>query len=128
MLMAPLRRVLAPVAAIWLCCQVGTMALVPVALWITAADPHATECTCGHGAGAMCPMHHKPTGESAPCAMQAAAGSEAAVFGTAVGMAGLISEPTLTIRPASRSGQFRPPDVQITGERPVPPDPPPPRA
>ena len=126
--MALLRRALAPVTAIWLCCQFGTMALVPVALWISVADPHAAECTCGHGAGAMCPMHHRPTGEAAPCAMEAATGSEAAVLDAPAAMAGLIADPILTIRPASRSGQFRPADVNPTGERPVPPDPPPPRA
>jgi hypothetical protein len=126
--MTRLRRALAPVTAIWLFCQVGTLALVPAALWISAADRHAAECTCGHGADAMCPMHHKPTGGSAPCAMQAANSSEAAVLTTLVGMAGLIAEPIRATQPAVPSVGPQAADVQVVGERPVPPDPPPPRA
>lgn len=125
--MAPVRRLLAPVTAVWLFCQVGTVASVPLALWISAADPHAEECTCGHGVGAMCPMHHKPTGRSAPCAMQAANDSGAAVLTTLAGMAGLVLEPAPALRPADPSKHSLPADVHIVGEHPVPPDPPPPR-
>ena len=94
LLMTRLRRVRAPLAAIWLSCQIGTVALVPVALWISAADPHAAECTCEHGADAMCPMHrHTPAGNTnSDCAMQAANGADAAVLTTLVGVAGLIPE------------------------------------
>jgi hypothetical protein len=123
--MTPLRRVLAPVTAVWLFCQVGTVASVPLALWITAADTHAEECTCGHEAGVMCPMHHKPAGRPAPCAMHAANSSGTAVVTTLVGVAGLISEPTLSIGPADASMRALPGDVRVVGKRPVPPDPPP---
>src|SRR5262245_1982647 len=101
--MAHVRRLLAPLTAIWLFCQIGTVTLVPVALWITAADPHGMECTCGHGLGAMCPMHHKPSGDSAQCAMRSANGAEAAVLAGLVGMIGLVAEPTSSIQPANPS-------------------------
>src|SRR5262245_6761713 len=126
--MAQLRRLLAPVTAIWLFSQFGTVALVPVAAWITAADPHEEECTCGHGPGAMCPMHHKPARGSAPCAMQAAGGSGAAVLTTLVATDGLVVEPSSSILPAIPFAYPRAGDVHVNGERPVPPDPPPPRA
>ena len=126
--MTHMRRVLAPVTAIWLFCQIGSVALVPVALWATAVDSHAEGCTCGHGAGAMCLMHHKPAGDSAPCAMQAANNSGAAVLNTLVGTAGLVPEPGCSIEPALLSASARTLDVHVVGERPVPPDPPPPRA
>ena len=126
--MTLLRRALGPVTAIWLCCQVGTVALVPVALWITASDPHAAECTCGHGLGAMCPMHHKPADESAPCAMRAANPSGAAIIASLVGMIGLAAEPTRSIQPATPSAYARLADADVAGRRPIPPDPPPPRA
>ena len=126
--MTHLRRVLGPLTAIWLCCQVGTVALVPVALWVTASDPHGVECTCGHGLGAMCPMHHKPADESAPCAMKAANGPEAAVLASLVGMIGLAVEPTRSIQPATPSPHARLADADVVGQRPIPPDPPPPRA
>lgn len=125
--MALLRRVAAPVTAVWLFCQLGTVALVPVALWITAEDPHAEECTCGHGPGAMCPMHHKPARESAPCAMQAAGGPEA-VLTTLAATQGLVVEPASSIQPGVPFAYPRVGDVRVNGERPVPPDPPPPRA
>ena len=125
--MGHLRRVLAPVAAIWFFCQIGTVTVVPVAVWITAPDPSGKECACGHGPGAMCPMHHKPTGGSARCAMQAANSSGAAVLTTLVGLAGLVAEPTRSIQPAIPSVLPGAADVQVVGQRPVPPDPPPPR-
>ena len=124
--MAHLRRVLAPLTAIWLCCQVGTVALVPVALWITA-DPHGAECTCGHGLGAMCPMHHKPSGDSEQCSMRSASGSGEAVVASLFGMIGLVARPTRSIQPAQPSAFRNTGDVQVADERPVPPDPPPPR-
>jgi hypothetical protein len=126
--MTQLRRVLAPVIAIWLFCQIGSVALVPVALWMTGADVHGAECTCGHGAGAICPMHHKPTGgDPAPCAIKAATGSGAAVVTTLAGTAGLIADPIRSIQPAIPSEHPLAADVHAAGERPVPPDPPPPR-
>jgi hypothetical protein len=123
-----LRRVLAPVAAIWLLCQAGTVAFVPVALFLDAADSHADECTCGHGLGAICPMHHKPTGDSAECAMRAANGPAAAVLTSLVGMIGLAVEPGCSILPATASTYRGAAVVHLAGRRPVPPDPPPPRA
>jgi hypothetical protein len=127
-LMPQLRRVLAPVAALWLFCQVGTVALVPVALWVTATDPHSAECTCGHGLGAMCPMHHKPSSDAAECAMRAANGPGAAILASLVGVAGLAAEPARSIQPAAPSTFSGLADAHVAGERPVPPDPPPPRA
>ena len=125
--MTQVRRALAPITAIWLFCQVGTLALVPVALWTTAADPHPAECTCGHGADATCPMHHKSTDGTAPCAMKAADSSRTAVLTTLAGMAGLVAEPTRSIQPPVSTECTRTADVHVVGERPVPPDPPPPR-
>ena|SRR6185436_13009198 len=126
--MTRLRSAIAPLAAAWLFCQIGTVvASVPLVFWITAADPHAEECTCGHADGVMCPMHHKPFGRPTPCAMHAANSSGAAVVTTFVGVAGLTPEPTLSIRPADSSLRSLPGDVREAGERPVPPDPPPPR-
>jgi hypothetical protein len=127
--MSHLRRVLGPVTAIWLFCQVGTVALVPVALWITAADAHAGECTCGHGLGAMCPMHHKPaSGGPEQCAMRAANGGGAAVLVSVVGVVGLVADPPRSIQPAVPSARPKIADVHVAGVRPVPPDPPPPRS
>jgi hypothetical protein len=126
--MARLRRVLAPVAALWLFCQIGTVALVPVAL-LHAADAHGEECTCGHGLGAMCPMHHKPASPPADCAMQAAEGSGAAAVLTGlINVAGLVPEATTGLAAAAATAAVDVADAHLRGERSVPPDPPPPRA
>jgi len=126
--MAQMRRVLAPLTAIWLFSQVATVALVPVALWITAADPHAVECVCAHGAGAMCPMHHKPARSSAPCALQAANPPEGGALAALAGLAGLVPQAVASIGPAVAATDVRRAYVRAVGRRPVPPDPPPPRA
>jgi hypothetical protein len=128
--MTRLRRVLAPLALIWLSCQIGTVALGPIALWVSAAHPHAAECTCGHGADAMCPMHHhKPAGNSnSPCSMQAANSTGTAVLTTIFGVAGPIPESAASLVAPVPSTSVGPADVDVRGERPVPPDPPPPRA
>ena len=127
--MTRLRRALVPLAAVWLSCQIGTVALVPAALWVNAADPHAAECTCGHGADAMCPMHrHKPAGNpDGRCSMQAAHETGTAVLTTIAGAAGLIPESTPSLVAPVPSMNVSPTDVDVRGERPVPPDPPPPR-
>jgi len=125
--MAQLRHVLAPFTAIWLFCQIGAVASAPLAVWISTTDRHLAECTCGHGDGAMCPMHHKPAGKSSPCALQAANGSATAVLTTFVVMVGFIAEPTPSILAANPSKHSLAADVNLTGECPVPPDPPPPR-
>lgn len=126
--MVCLRRFLVPVTAVWLFFQAGTVALVPAALWLTAADPHAAECTCGHGAGAACPMHHKSDSESPTCAMQAANTFGTAVLTTLTGITGLIVEPAHAIQPPTPAEHAPDADENVGGERPVPPDPPPPRA
>jgi hypothetical protein len=125
--MPQLRRVLAPAAALWLFCQAGTVTLVPVALWITAVDPHAVACTCGHGPDMTCPIHHKPASSPTECAMQAADGSGTAVLTSLVGLTGLLPEPMPVLAEAAATHGAAP-DAHLLGERPIPPDPPPPRA
>lgn len=128
LLMTHLRRLLAPVTAIWLLSQLGTVALVPFAVWMTSAEPHSEECTCGHGPGAMCPMHHKPASSAAPCAMQAADQSGNVVLTALASVARLVSEPPVVIAPVEVTSNVRNADVRVVGRRSIPPDPPPPRA
>jgi hypothetical protein len=126
--MTRLRRVLAPLAAIWLFCQVGTVALAPVGLWIIARDPHPAECLCAHDLGAVCAMHHKPVAGTTRCTMRAANDSGTAVLTTLAGLVGLLPERTPAIGSPILSMRVKPAESYVVGERPVPPDPPPPRA
>lgn len=127
--MAQLRRALAPLTALWLLCQVGTVALVPVVLLGTPAAAHGSECTCGHGDGLMCPMHHhQPAGGSKRCSMQPVDQSGTAVLTALAGIAGFIAQPARSIRPPVSVEHRQAADTLPVGQRPVPPDPPPPRA
>lgn len=127
--MSRLRRVLAPLTALWLVCQVGTLALVPAMLRANPVSAHATECTCGHGDGLLCPMHHhQPADKPTPCSMQAGDHSAAAVLTALAGIAGFMAQPTSSIQAPLSVTHWHAADARATGPRPVPPDPPPPRA
>lgn len=126
--MLRLRRVLAPLTALWLLCQVGTAALVPVVLRETPVSAHGTECTCGHGDDMMCPMHHHAAGKPVQCAMQPLDHSSTAVLMALAGVAGFIAPPRPSIQPALSVPHTHAAVDLPLGPRPVPPDPPPPRA
>jgi len=127
--MPQLRRVLAPLTALWLLCQVGTLALVPVVLRGATPAAHGTECTCGHGNDMMCPMHHHgAAGASTRCSMQPVDHSATAVLTALAGVIGFIAQPSRSIEPATSVEHPHTLDILPAGQRPVPPDPPPPRA
>ncbi len=125
--MIALRRVLAPFTAMWLFCHAGSVVLFPVVLWVTAADSDVADCTCVHGPDMVCPMHQKPAKSSGPCGMQAA-NTHDAVLTTLAGAAGLIPDPALLSKPAELETYVGRAAARSIGLRPVPPDPPPPRA
>ncbi len=78
----------------------------------------------------VCPMHrHNPAGEpSSDCSMQAVNQTGTAVLTALVGSAGLMPESTPSLLAPLPSVNLSPAEVNVRGERPVPPDPPPPRA
>ena len=57
-LMGWIRPRLACVAAGWLVFRVALLVWVPATLCTNVAATAAAECTCDHGDGQMCPMHH----------------------------------------------------------------------
>jgi hypothetical protein len=99
-----------------------------VALWTSAAEAHGLFCTCEHEPGSTCPMHHKSTKSPAHCSMRSATGSAAAILTNLVGLTGLVSESTSSpVTPVTTQNILATvPD--LIGRRPIPPDPPPPRA
>ena|SRR5437868_4708960 len=125
--MAYLRRVLGTLTAIWLCCQVGALAFVPVALRTGTTNTHIAHCSCGHGGDAACPMHHPSRGGSTPCAMRAVDTSGTAVLTSLVGTTGLPTDAPRSIQPPIAAEYSLTADTHVAAERPVPPDPPPPR-
>src|SRR3954454_12240356 len=127
--MTRLRRALAPLAAIWLVCQLGAAALVPAALSAGAGQERAAGCTCGHGAHAMCPMHHhQPSGPDRTCSMQPVNTAPAAVLSALVGLPGFRPGATSSLLAPDTSVHAGTAGVDDRGRPPLPPDPPPPRA
>ena len=121
-----LRRLLAPIAFVWLTSQAGLLAALPVALWTGTAE-ELLECRCTHGDHAMCPMHHKPAPGSRICVTQSADQSDAALLASIINVAGMLPSHTVPLVPP----QARAVDDLVpipSSHRPVPPDPPPPRA
>jgi hypothetical protein len=117
--MVRLRRALGPLIAVWLLCQAGGSA----AIWLPAFD----DCACPHGDGAVCPMHHSTSSRGRPCSMRGADDS------SAIALASLLA-PAAPM-PAASAGAIDTSDTPMRivdrsaeGLRPVPPDPPPPRA
>jgi len=124
--MAPLRRALGPIAALWLACQVGVLAAAPVLLQAGAAEG-ALECTCAHGDHAVCPMHHESAPGSKVCLIRGADEGDAAVLASVFSLAGVLTAPTQARVSASAHSVVH--VFATTPPRPsVPPDPPPPRA
>src|SRR5438105_10204717 len=116
------RQFLGVVAAVWLSCQLGTVALTPIAFWVNASDGDAA-CACTNGADAICPMHHKsaPAG-SKVCVMQSAS-NHALLLTSLFSVAGLMPRSTAFAEP-TQSTRVTVGDHPSPTARPIPPDPP----
>jgi len=117
--MSRLRRVLGPLVAVWLLCQAGGAA----SAWIAAAD----DCGCPHDAGGMCPMHSASAKRAKGCAMRTADASAALTVASLFGPVAPIPAPAASV-PVFVSVRAVVVDSTADSLRPVPPDPPPPRA
>jgi hypothetical protein len=122
--MVRLRRILGPITATWLACQVAGLTAAPMVFWI-AAPADVVGCTCAHGDHAMCPMHHRPA-SGTRCAMQATHGGGTAILSTLLSGVGIITPVTVAVVPAPITAVSRF-DLRPASFRPAPPDPPPPR-
>jgi hypothetical protein len=125
--MTCLRRVLGPLASIWLICQVATVMVALPVFWIQSAGAGELACTCSHGADGACPMHHKTSTGSTLCSMQSAGDSGALMVRSLLGVVGLIPTRITTTVPAAAGTEPVIASATAT-DRPIPPDPPPPRA
>jgi hypothetical protein len=116
------RRVIGPIATVWLVCQAATLAVAPVALNASLA-----ECVCAHDADATCPMHHKTAAGAKVCVMQSANTSVPGSLNSLFSVAGLLPAPSpATVPVPTASAALCEGELLI--QRPSPPDSPPPRA
>src|SRR5689334_7357237 len=63
------RMALRAIAVTWLLAQALTMSVAAVAVSLAGAQDDSVECSCTHGANAICPMHHRPASGSTVCAI-----------------------------------------------------------
>lgn len=111
------RRALAPLAVLWLSCQLTTVAFAF----------YASDCSCAQGTAATCPMHHRTTSGSKTCGMTGLNENSAFVFDAVVNPIGFTtSEWTLQVALDATSVQMI--DFSVRPSLQVPPDSPPPRA
>lgn len=124
--MTRLRRILGPITAVWIACQVAGLATAPVVVWISTAEM-LLECTCSHGDHAVCPMHHKSDPDSKRCLMRSAQDSSTASLGSLFGGVGLTPVLSTTGEPVPTAAVIL---TKVTTKSlgSDPPDPPPPRA
>jgi len=67
-----LRRRLGLVAAVWLIFRTATIAIGPAELGAATFFGSTPDCTCAHGGGATCPMHHPAAPDRHRCTMRGA--------------------------------------------------------
>src|SRR5438045_3094634 len=118
MAMVRLRRALGPLIALWLVCQAGSAA----AIWLPAFD----DCACPHSDGAVCPMHTGTSSRGKTCSMRGA-DTSAVPLVSLLAPAGPAPD-AARIAIASIDTPAPTADRSADGLRPIPPDPPPPRA
>jgi hypothetical protein len=125
--MKRLRRTLAPTAATWLFLQVAAVAAVQAVLWTTPVAADLVRCTCVHGAEEVCPMHHEPASNPDICLLRSGTDGGTAILTLILSNVGLLPADAAAPPPASALL-----DGVVSGIvesiRPIPPDPPPPRA
>jgi hypothetical protein len=124
--MKRLRRVLGPLATLWLCCQVTTATFTPIVLWATSTSADVEQCTCPHRADADCPMHPKTAPGSKVCLIRGLPDSATVTLRSLLSLTGLLpgSQHAFADRPTQSPEII---DILMVTERPLPPDPPPPR-
>jgi len=59
--MRRMRRQVARVAITWLLAHICLLVSIPTVFCATSQITMAAECTCDHGDGEICPMHHSRT-------------------------------------------------------------------
>jgi len=131
--MLRLRRRLARLAGLWLVCQLSVHTLVPVTAALATTSTDAIEdCTCAHGDGQVCPMHHRLSHSSSSsskrtCVWQCANTADDAATLSFLGPIALPSQQVSATPVIVRSGVVSAPFAIPSDLVPIP-DAPPPRA
>ena len=124
-----LRHRLAWFASAWLLIQLANVTVTPSALLAGLPDSSASDaCTCAHGDGQICPMHHTTsTSKTKSCSCRSTTDTAAAVIASLFGPTAVLTSPIGAAEPPASSEPplslaSRPLDSSLV------PDAPPPRA
>ena len=127
--MNKIRHQIVRIAGGWLALQLCLVSAAPVVLWASLSSGAATvECTCSHGDGVECPMHHATAkGGSKSCSCRSTADDSLAVIASLFGETAVLTTPTQATEPSfsaqlPRGSRSHPLDLFLV------PDAPPPRA
>jgi len=126
--MSWMRAHLARAAGAWLALQLCLAAATPAALCSPASSAAAAlECTCDHGNGEFCPMHHPAKPGSRQCSCRGSFDPSAAIIASLLGPSAVLTPEASTATLRNPAGVL--PDL---GLNPInlssPPVSPPPRA
>ena len=58
------------IACAWLVWQLTATLAAPLVVWATVEHHEQAECQCGHGPGAMCPMHRHNMPKPSDCVVR----------------------------------------------------------
>jgi len=111
----------------WLLCQASALVITTIALSVSlSTDAAADECTCDHGNGMMCPMHHTRTPSKSRCAYRGTA-DDASTIASLLSQVAVVPASTVTLEPLTNTltTPWRDPGLVV---EPLGFDPPPPRA
>ena len=127
MVMGGMRRGLARVAAGWLVCHIGLIALTPSALCLTLkARTVEASCTCAHTEGPVCPMHHQSvTPDPQGCSCRGATDPQAVALTALIGPSAVLPPTVATASPTATSSTLTsaltdPIDITLVPEAPPP--------
>jgi len=95
--MLMLRRRLSRFAAGWLVCQLCVLSVTPAILCARMpSTAGGVECTCSHGDGQVCPMHHTTStskSKTKPCSCRSTTDSAAVAIASLFGQTGVLAAP-----------------------------------
>jgi hypothetical protein len=127
--MRRLRQHVSGVIGAWLLCQASAMILAPVSLCMDASAAAVQQaCTCDHGDGLECPMHHtKTTKSKSSCSCRSTTDGPIATLASLVGPTAVLTSRTSVVATVTTSGVRMSPEAPLFDAS-INPDPPPPRA
>jgi hypothetical protein len=113
-------------ACVWLAWQLTATMAAPALVWAATMHAEDTECQCGHGPGAWCPMHKHGTPPQSRCILRSSTTDAASASLSFLGTITL--EQSTTAVDLIRTTLPPRPYTSARLDRPVAPDLPPPRA